>query len=367
MNIKHKNKGPWTHRFLIMLFSVIMGILCFWLLGFVVNDIGSWPGPNYEKFEKELLDPGLIEKQKSLGDQVAEIKRQISAQSQRQTLLRDSTSSSQKTMNQLLEFQRLNLQKNVTPSAEEKQALAESQRRFLANQKQYQLLNQAIVQLNEELTHLEDGGRALETEIEKLRKPIKEQYYRLWDQHEFKIAMFKLALLLPLLLVTMVLFFKFRGGTYTPLIYAFGIAVVLKVAVVMHEHFPSRYFKYVLILTALAIVVRILVYLLRMMAFPKKDWLLRQYREAYEFFFCPICAYPIRRGPLKYRFWTRRTIKKMAPSSAEQTANETAYTCPTCSTGLYEKCSQCGEIRHSLLPTCQSCGNTGQLESARLP
>ena len=367
MNKKQKNKGPWAHRFLITFFSVIMAILCFWLLGFVVDDIGSWPGPNYEDLEKELLDPSLTKKQKSFGDQVAEVKRQISAQNERQKLLRDSTSSSQKTMNQLLDFQRLNLQENVAPSAEEQQALAESQRRFLANQQQYQLLNQSIVQLNEQLTHLEGEQRDLDTEIEKLRKPIDEQYHRLWDQHEFKIAIFKLALLLPLLLVTAILFFKFRGGTYTPLIYAFGIAVVLKVAVVMHEHFPSRYFKYVLILTALAIVVRILIYLLRMIAFPKKDWLLRQYREAYEFFFCPICAYPIRRGPLKYRFWTRRTIKKMAPSSAGEIREETAYTCPACSTRLYEKCPQCGEIRHSLLSACQSCGNTRQLESARAP
>src|SRR5206468_11254740 len=97
---------------------------------------------------------------------------------------------------------------------------------------------------------------------------------------------------------------------YAPLIYALSIALMLKVALVMHEYFPSRYFKYVLILVCLAVVLRVLVYLLRMIAFPKRDWLLKQYREAYEAFLCPICEYPIRRGPLKYLFWNRRSIRK---------------------------------------------------------
>ena len=367
MNETRKNKGPWAHRFLIVLFSVTTVILCSWLLSFVVDDIGSWPGPDYEELEKRLLDPALAQTQQSLEDQVAETKRQLSAESNRQNLLRDSTASSQKTMDQLLEFQRLSLQKNVTPSAEEQQTLAESQQHFLSNQKQYQSLNQSIVQRNDRLTHLEDEQRDLDARIKTQQRPIQNTFDSLWNRHEFKIAILKLALLLPLLIVSVGLFLKFRGGTYAPLIYALGIAVVLKVAQVMHEYFPSRYFKYVLILTALAIVVWILISLLRMIAFPHKDWLLRQYREAYEHFLCPICTYPIRRGPLKYRFWTRRTIKTMSCSSSENVLEETAYTCPACSTRLHEKCSQCGEIRPSLLPTCQNCGQTKILEPVALP
>ena len=54
---KHaETKGPWTHRFLTALFSVVLALLCFWLLGFVVNDIGSWPGPAYGELEQGRLD-----------------------------------------------------------------------------------------------------------------------------------------------------------------------------------------------------------------------------------------------------------------------------------------------------------------------
>jgi predicted RNA-binding Zn-ribbon protein involved in translation (DUF1610 family) len=95
-----------------------------------------------------------------------------------------------------------------------------------------------------------------------------------------------------------------------------------------------------------------------MIAFPKRDWLLKQYREAYESFLCPICAYPIRRGPLKYMAWTRRSIRKVSlRASAADTGDDAGpYTCPMCATGLFEKCASCSAIRHSLLPACDQCG-----------
>jgi hypothetical protein len=149
---------------------------------------------------------------------------------------------------------------------------------------------------------------------------------------------------------------KWRSSSYAPLIYALGIAVLTRVALVMHQYFPTRYFKYVLILVALVVVAWSLVYLIRLVASPGKDWLLKQYREAYETFFCPICEYPIRRGPLKYQFWTRRSIKRRAHPSAPASDAEQPYTCPTCSTALFEECTKCHAIRHSLLPACTACG-----------
>ncbi|MAG94340.1 MAG: hypothetical protein CMJ48_11390, partial [Planctomycetaceae bacterium] len=192
--------------------------------------------------------------------------------------------------------------------------------------------------------------------LDEKRKPVREEHQRLALRHDLKLAALKLAVLIPLLLVAVVLFLKKRDSAYVSLLYAFGIAVVLWVGLVMHEHFPSPVFKYVLIVTALAIVVRVLIALLRMVASPGKDWLLKQYREAYEAFLCPICNYPIRRGPLKYMFWTRRSIKKRShpPTAASET--DELYTCPMCATRLYEECDQCHAVRHSLLPACSKCG-----------
>lgn len=353
-----KIQGPWFHRFLVGLFSFVLTVLFYWLLGFVVHDIGRWPGPSYQDLEASRLDRELVDQSGKLEAEIVDARRGIKDVQTRQKLLRDSTNNSQQTMRQLLEMQQLHLQKGVTPLPQEQQALADSETLFLANQKQYQQLNEQAVTLNEKLLQLEQIKRELDKTLKEKRQPIQAEFDRLRQHHQLKVAAAKLAFLIPLLAVAVTLFLKFRGSPYTPLIYTFGIAVLLKVGEVMHEYFPAKYFKYVLILASLAVVLRILVYLLRMMAFPKRDWLLRQYREAYEVFLCPVCGFPIRRGPLKYAFWNRRSVKKLGLPREATAAAERPYTCPTCSTQLLEECSSCHAIRHSLLPTCEACGAT---------
>lgn len=344
------------HRFLVHLFTVILAVLVYWLLGFIVDDIGNTPGPQYTEVEERLLDQSLVTRSSDLQAKIAETTRQIRDQRARQTILAESTANSKTTMNQLIEFQKLALQKGVTASPEEVKSLAESQKLFLANQEQYQLLNEKIAQLNGLSQDLEEERVTLDKTLNEKRVPIQREWEKLLRAHNMKMAILKLAALAPLMVAAAWLFLKKRSGLYAPLIYAFGIAVLAKVALVMHESFPSEYFKYVLIIACLAAVVRILVYLLKMIAFPKRDWLLKQYREAYEAFFCPICDYPIRRGPLKYMFWTRRSLGKLRIPPASQPEADEPYTCPMCATKLFEECPSCHTIRHSLLPACEKCG-----------
>jgi predicted RNA-binding Zn-ribbon protein involved in translation (DUF1610 family) len=95
--------------------------------------------------------------------------------------------------------------------------------------------------------------------------------------------------------------------------------------------------------------------LIRIVAFPKIDWLMRQYREAYERFLCPICEYPIRTGPRKFLYWTRRTVNRILPPG-DLTGTDEPYTCPSCGTLTFEVCPSCQKIRHSFLPHCEHCG-----------
>jgi len=357
INETRKNKGPWLHRFLVWLFSIALTILFYWLLGFILSDIGTLPGPSYLEVEKQFLDGELVRQREEVTAQIAALKRKIGDQQERQKILRDSTSSSQQTMNQLLEFQRINLQKDIKPSPAEQEALAESQNLFLANQKRYQALNEDIAQLSEEQRSLENRKREIEATLESQRGPARDEFQRLKRKHDIQTACLKLLALIPLLLVALFFFLKKRSTLYAPILYAAGIALILKVGVVMHEYFPERYFKYILLLAALAIAIRILVYLLQMVAFPRKDWLLKQYREAYEKFLCPICGYPIRRGPLRYALWSRRTIRRqvLTEPSANPQAEET-YTCPACGAMVFEQCESCHSVRHSFLPFCEKCG-----------
>jgi len=357
MNETRRSRGPWMHRFVIGLLSVVLAILVFWLLGFILDDIGALPGPVYQEVEKRHLDQQLVSQQKDVQEQIADLKRNIDDQRERQRILSDSTAGSQRTMNQLLEFQRLNLEKGVKPSADEQQALAESQTLFLANQKRYQALNEDIATLTENLRSLEEQRRGIESTLAEQRPPAREEYNELRRKHNIKMAFLKLLVLVPLLLIAVVVSSKKRGSIYVPIIYAAGLALVCRVFLVMHEYFPRRYFKYILLLALLAVVLRILVYFLRMIAFPKKDWLLKQYKEAHERFCCPVCGYPIRRGPLKYAFWTRRTAKKLGiPEMPSGAAADEVYTCPACGSKVYEECESCHSVRHAFLPYCEKCG-----------
>ena len=363
MSDNSSHKGPWTHRLLIYFFSILFSILIYWLLGFFMRDIGTWPGPQYQDVETRLGNPQLTQEATTVQSQIDEIKRATDSSQQRQKVVRDSTSNSEKTMNQLLELQRLTPQQGKTPAPEGAQALAESQRLFLANQTKYQEINDQIATLNEQLGTLEDRQRNLQKQIDAQRPSLQAEFGRLQTRHNFKVAAGKLAVLLPLLGLAVWLFVKKRGSLYSPLCYGFGLALLVKVGQVMHEHFPSRYFKYILIVVAIAVVTRILVYLLRAMAFPKLDWLLKQYREAYEHFFCPVCGHPIRRGPRQHLFWTRGSLKKLpVPTTADPTEDE-PYTCPVCAATLFETCPTCKHIRHSLLPACIHCGATKPLQA----
>lgn len=356
-------KGPWTHRLLVYFFSALFGILIYWLLGFFMRDIGTWPGPDYKAVESRLSDARFTQEEAAVQNQIEETKRAMESRQQRQKVLRDSTGNSEKTMNQLLELQKLTLQQDKTPSAEATQAFAESQRLFLANQTRYQEINDEIASLTEELGGLEDRQRNLEKQIEAQRPAIMAEFGALQTRHNFKVAAAKLAVLLPLLALAVWLFLQKRGSLYAPLAYGFGFALLVKVGQVMHEHFPTRYFKYILIAIAIAVVTRILVYLLRAKAFPKLDWLLKQYREAYEHFFCPVCSHPIRRGPRQHMFWTRASLKKL-PVPDTGASGDDPYTCPACATALFEECPACKHIRHSLLPACSHCGVTKEIQPA---
>jgi predicted RNA-binding Zn-ribbon protein involved in translation (DUF1610 family) len=354
-NVRSKSRGPWLHRFAVGAFTILLGLLVYWLLGFIVEDIRSIRGPVYEEIEKKTLDHALVEKRDALDKRIVDLSRQIDQQNAKKQLLGDSTQSLQQTINQLLEMQKLSLQKNLALSEPQQANFTSSLNLFLENQKKAQDLYQMIAQLMDERTAREEEKQQIEQALDDQRQPAREKFQRLEQRHNLKLGAFQLAILIPLLAVAMVLLVRKRRSIYVPLIYAFGVAILVKVGMVMHEYFPTWAFKYILILVLVAAIARLLIAQIRISARPKAPWLIKQYRDAYTHFLCPNCEYPIRTGPRKFLFWTRRTAGKVAPRG-EEAAAETVYTCPECGTRLFEECGACHKIRHTLLPFCAHCG-----------
>ena len=351
-----RRKGPWTHRFSIFFLCVCLGFLSYWLLGFVIRDVGDIRGPSWEETEKKHLDPQQVAQRGEFEERLQAVKHEIENQVERQTLLKDATRTSQTTIEQMLEMQKLSLEKGIPFPDSEVDALNKARESFLASQAKYTQLNEDITTRKEDQRKLEANLREVDKALNGQREKARDEWTDLNRSHNIKLAFIKLAILLPIALLVGWLFLKTQGSVYRPLVYAIGFAVFWKVGVVIHAHFPSRYFKYIVILIALGIVLKFLLFLLKMIVAPQRDWLLKQYREAYEKFLCPICHYPIRRGPLKYLFWTSRSIKKLVVPQLTDKIEDEAYTCPVCSTSLYEQCPDCSKIRPALLPACDHCG-----------
>jgi len=165
MSENKKLKAPWVQRLGIIFLSLILGVLLFWLLGFMTKDIGSLRGPDFSKVEANYLDAGLLSKQNSHKESLNDTRENVENKREQQSILKDSTNSLQNTINQLLSIQKQNIERNLTLSDEQQQILAESQSLFLENQKQYLVLNK-------EIAGLINQQQRIEKELASISEPL---------------------------------------------------------------------------------------------------------------------------------------------------------------------------------------------------
>jgi uncharacterized membrane protein (DUF106 family)/predicted RNA-binding Zn-ribbon protein involved in translation (DUF1610 family) len=357
MSENRKFKGPWIQRAFIMFLGVVLAILLYWLLGFITKDIGSLRGPDFSKVQAKYVNAQLRENQKSLEEKLATLNKQIGNKRGRQNILEKGTRSLQTTINQLLSIQKLNIERNLTLPEQQQKVLVDSQTMFLDNQKEFQVLNKEIGELTKQQDQLKEELDAVSEQIQRQRNLARTEYNELMTKHRWKLAALKLAVLIPIFLITAWFFIKKRTGAYWPIVYAAFIAAFVRISLVVHEYFPRKYFKYIALAVIIAIVLRLLVYVIKRIVSPKKDWILKQYQEAYDKNVCPICGKPIRTGPLRYLAGGKRKGLLLLAGQGAEAAKQQPYTCPSCGTELYGKCDKCSNIRHSLLPFCEHCGN----------
>jgi prefoldin subunit 5 len=358
METKQKAKGSWGVRFFIIVLGIVLGVLLFWALTFIEQDVGNIKGPDAQKVRAEFIDKSLDEQRESLTKEINRLDDKIDTLNEQLDNLKNSTRDYQNTINQLLPIQKQSIEQGVEFPAESRQALSRVQAAFLENQSLIQDLNKQI----SDQTLVRQDKRAELTDLNETIQPLNEEYQkelsRLRTVHKWKVAAIKLAVLLPIFIAASVFFMKYRTGAYWPLVWAAFVASFLKVAFVARECFPKPYFRYIAILVIIAIVLRMLVYLIRMIIAPKKDLLIKQYQQYYDKYLCPVCTKPIKAGPLRYAGWKKKTTV-LAPQGADLDQQQ-SYTCPSCGTNLYDKCGSCGKIRHTLLPYCEHCGSEKQ-------
>lgn len=344
--------------------AVILTFLLVWLLGFFLRDLGQIDGPNYQDVRSEFVDRSLERESQSVRSQIAELEKQAKRQSEIQQDLKRGMDNARETMQQMMDLHRLSLEKQATPTEDERDALATSQQRFLEAQNRFEEANIEIARLNSERFDHGTSLEKLDKELKKQEGPARGKYNTLSQKHQLKLASFKLALIVPLFGLSVWWFFKKRQSPFRLIPLAALAATFWKLGVVMHVHFPREFFKYIVIAAGIAAVLVFLVWLLRRAARPDQELLLNRYREGYRGHNCPVCAFPILRGPLKFAIWTRKgpQFPQVSLGAADVSPVETPYACPSCGTALFEACHKCGGSRHSLLPFCEHCGTENQTE-----
>ncbi len=108
------------------------------MLGFFVQDIESIKGPQYDEIEKSHVDQELVSTHKKLESNIAGVDRSIANKRDEMKIVSDSSRNLQKTINQLIELQKLTVQKSVSLPEKEQATLSGSMYHFLETQKHYQ-------------------------------------------------------------------------------------------------------------------------------------------------------------------------------------------------------------------------------------
>ena len=351
-----KARGTFWMRAGILLLAVVFGVLVYWSVGFLLGDIEVFRRPDWESLSRARTDAGLRERLVTLERQMEELQHQHTLLEQQRGFIRDSSGSLQVTVDNL--FKLKDREQQLVTEEQFGRVLA-SLDKILAIQDEFKSTAERYIRVTNEQFELRKEIAALKRRIEEEEKAIRAEHAEALRRQQVRNTLLKLALLLPLVAVCTVLLVRRRNSIYRMIFASTAMAVYFKTGMVIHERFPSRYFKYVLTIGLLALAGWGFVWLVRRLVTPKLELLLKQYRQAYEHYLCPVCEYPIRRGPRKYLFWTRRTVHKvsLAPAGGASTVeDEGPYACPSCGTLLFEKCSSCGKVRHSLLPACQTCG-----------
>lgn len=344
-------------RFGAFTLATILTFLWIWLLGFLLDDVGRVRPVNYQEFFEAGMPAELLEEVAETDLEVRTLERKINRQEQIQRDLQRDMETSGEVMRQMMDLQRLALEKGNAPSEAERDALATAQETFLTSQGQYREANVEIQSANATLFALQGRRSALGSRRQAAEAPIRKAYQAKVRTRALIEACVRLGILIPLFLVAAATVRKRWRHPWRPIYLSFLVATFWTLGYEMFEQFPAEYFKYIAIVTAIAITLAFLSWIIRKATSPSPSLVLARNRAAYMESVCPVCAFKLSQTPIQAAPFTKRRGRvphePVGPLAPEGRVD---FSCPSCGTGLFEACGECSGPRHSLLPFCEGCG-----------
>lgn len=355
--MEKEGKGSSSSRFWVKMSAVVLGILFYGLLNFILDDLGAIQRPDYQKIQSKYISQSLLDQEQQLNNEINSHNNQIKRLSDNQQYIKNNADNLKTTIDQMLEIQKASLQKNIALSDKDKASLNEAQNVFLNYQNQFKNLNDEILNWQKSKHNIEEKLDGIHAQLDQKRKIADKSYTTLSKSHRFFQAKLQVGTLLLILLIGLFLLRRYYQSSYAIILKSIDISICIKIFMTMHEFFPSEYFKYFLILSLITLIIYLMTKLIQTIKSPKLDILIKQYREAYEHFLCPVCEFPIHMGPRRYLFWTRRSNIHLKLPKTKDGHDFEIYHCPACSTELFNQCPSCHKVRHTLLKSCTHCGN----------
>lgn len=348
-------RSTWASRLGAFFLSSVLTLLWVWLLAFLLGDLGKIDRPEYDQLYEAQMPAELLQQQAEVGEQMLELEKRTSRLAQLQGDLERDMEQSGEVMRQMMDLQRLGLEKGEPPSDEERAALAAAQSTFLSSQESYRAANGEIQAANLTLFQLRERQRELAAAESEAAAPIRKAYAVELRARDFREAALRLGLVVPLFVLTAFLVVRRWSSPWRPVHLSALVATFWTLGVEMFERFPAEFFKYIAIVTAIAITLGFLGWLIRKATSPSPALALARHRAAYTENVCPVCAFQLARAPIQGRGprwrWSRPAAEGPVP-----VPDRKAFSCPSCGTGLFEACPSCDSARHTLLPFCEGCG-----------
>ena len=126
---------------------------------------------------------------------------------------------------------------------------------------------------------------------------------------------------------------------------------------VMWDHFPREFFKYIAILAAIGMLGAFLAWAIRSSARPSKATMLKRHREVYLNHRCPVCAF-------RQAVWTKQGLRLQGEVLGQ--AESSRHTCPPVAMRSLINAATAAKFTQTLIPFCCSCGKEIDSENESL-
>ncbi|MFM7470715.1 MAG: double zinc ribbon domain-containing protein [Nodosilinea sp.] len=326
------NRGLWVIAFLFAYFLIGLG-------GTIVGDLPKIEsklsaGDFVDKGEKTILTnslKSLKQEEEALNDKVEQAQLQLDAvhsdyQSSKQAFdtwitTRKATQSSSRDNDLIARTANL-------------EGLRKKERKYLA----------AIESIQKQLLDTQQQESKIEEQILSLENASREKFKAAQNQIELRVFVYRLAFILPLLIIAAYLFRKHRKKSYWPFVWGFIFFSSFAFFVELVPYLPSYggYVRYTVGAVVTLVAGRYVILALQKYIEQQRELEKQPDSE--------------RKKDIQYDFALTRITRAICPSCERPIAKETDNFCQHCGIQIYDSCKSCGTKNIAFSKFCFHCG-----------